>query len=335
MRHYLLLIACCLALGGTVGCGSPDSSTQAATEEVAEKAKPALPANDYHSRRFLLEVEDVQRMMNEGVDLVIIEITKEEEYAKGHLPGARHVWRPEYANTSDFTYGGMMGTPEQLEALLGRLGATNESFLLLYDAKGKVDAARLQWILHEYGYYRTGLLNGGKQGWVAAGQALTTDIPEVIATEFVFPAESKPAARKVHMEDVLLALEDSNVVLVDTRTTEEYTGQMLKNGAAKAGRIPGAIHLDWANAVNYDADFRFKSVEQLRKMYEAAGITPDKKIIAYCHSGVRSAHTTYVLTELLGYPEVYNYDGSWTEWSHHDHLPFEVDPSLNRTPALN
>jgi thiosulfate/3-mercaptopyruvate sulfurtransferase len=128
----------------------------------------------------------------------------------------------------------------------------------------------------------------------------------------------------VSKEDIQKALSDKTVIL-DTRTQDEFSGKTQKKGASKAGRIPGSIHIDWADAIHFDGDQRLKSKHELDSIYGSLHISKDTPIIVYCHSGVRSAHTTFVLTQLLGYTHVKNYDGSWTEWSYFDELPIEKD----------
>lgn len=310
------------------------AACQSHPEAPPDQAQPTAAvsqADDYHNRTHLLEVAEVLPLLTQP-DVLLLEVSKPDEYAKGHLPGAHHIWRPHYANASDYAYGGMMASIATLEALLSGYGADAETRILLYDAKGNVDASRLQWILHEYGHAHTALINGGKAAWLAADLPLAHERPEPRQAQFRFASLTYQPRQAATLDEVLAALDDPNVVLVDTRTAEEYHGLTQKQGAARAGRIPGAVHLDWAESVNYDGDFCFKSVRALRYLYERAGITPDKRIITYCHSGVRSAHTAFVLSHLLGYPEVVNYDGSWTEWSHHAHLPIEVSPATAAQP---
>jgi thiosulfate/3-mercaptopyruvate sulfurtransferase len=311
---YILIVALGLGLAG--GCATPK-------QEAPAEVLP-LEAADYHSRRFLMEPEELKAQMDEGAEFLLIEVNKPEGYAKGHLPGAQRVWRPDYANAEDYEYGGMRAKKAQMEALLSRLGASANSRIVLYDEKGNVDAARLWWLLRRYGHERLALLNGGKTGWELAGYPLSQQVPLAQASTYHFSQPEEWLGLSIEMDEVLTALQDTQTLILDTRTTDEYVGAQQKKGAFRAGRIPGSLHIDWAEAVNYGGDFRFKTFEELKALYERKGATKNKRIIAYCHSGVRSAHTTFVLTELLGFPEVKNYDGSWTEWSYHKELPFET-----------
>ncbi len=325
MKNSLLLLPLLL---GVLACGE-QKMTQAAT-----KATKALAKAGYIDRTYLIEADQLHKMMTEKEHVVLVEVSKAADYAQGHLPGALNIWRPDYGNEEDYPYGGMRARRDQMEALLSRLGIWPADFLVIYDTKGEVDAARFMWLLRRYGHEQMALLNGGKHAWEDLHLELSVDEPKITSSTYQFATQEDWQGQSVEMQEVLAAITDPSVVLLDTRTREEHTGQMLKHGAAKAGRIPSSVHIDWADAVNFDDDFKFKSVEALRKLYESKRVTPDKYIIAYCHTGVRSAHTAFVLTQLLGYPKVVNYDGSWIEWSHHDELPFEIDPQLDRTPAL-
>lgn len=341
MKSSIKYLMSILALMIIVACGDKkssqeDSSTEANEDASAQKeAAPIAYAND----AYLVEASEVKQMIDESEGFTLIEVSKIEKYEEGHIPGAVNIWRPEYENREDYDYGGMMATKEKMEALLTRLGASPDEEIIIYDTKGNVDALRFVFILKRFGHDKVRVINGGKNGWTDAGFELDTTPVELAssATPYVFDSSKEYVAHYSSKEDVIAALEDPNVILVDTRTLDEYTGKMLKNGAAKAGRLPGSIHIDWANAVDYDGSFRFKEVADLMHLYESQGVTKDKKIIAYCHTGVRSAHTQFVLSELLGYENVTNYDGSWTEWSHDDSLPFEIDPKeeLVGTPAAD
>lgn len=274
----------------------------------------------------LVEPAVVKQWYDTGQPFVAIEISKPEQYQQGHLSKALSFWRPDY-ESRDYPFGGMRMPAEDFAALLGKQGISDQDFLLLYDGKGNVDAARFMWMLRLYGHDRVALMNGGKVAWQQEGYPLSQETPTPLApTTFTFKAPLDEAEHVATWEDVRWAITDSNTVIVDTREPEEYAGvpyieggvcHPYKKGAFTFGHIPTAVHLNWSDAVELKADHRFKPLEVLRYNFNKAGITPDKNIIVYCQSGARSTHTAYVLRELLGYPNVLNYDGSWIEWSYH------------------
>ena len=324
MKHrYTLLFSLgflLLALGFSA-CGAdaaPQDATAEGAAEVDESSK--LSVKGAH----LIEPAQVQQMYEESQAFKVIEISKKGKYEAGHLPGAINFWRPDYEGDG-YEYGGMRASPEEMAELLGSHGISPDDKLIIYDTKGSVDAIRFMWMLDMYGHADMAVMNGGKVAWEAAGYELATEAaPAAKVLNYAFPDEPD-YSRLAALDDMIAAMNDTNVVLLDTREPEEYQGVPYiskgvcyphKKGAYTNGRIPGSVHLNWSDAVDLDGDHRFKSLKDLKYNFEKAGITPDKKIIAYCQSGVRSAHTTYVLTELLGYPDVRNYDGSWIEWSY-------------------
>jgi thiosulfate/3-mercaptopyruvate sulfurtransferase len=325
INNFTFLVAILLLLGvGLVACQNEAPSTPDQSEE-----HPSAPAVDESSKAsvkapFLVEPEEVKAMLESENPPAVIEISKAEKYEAGHLPGAVNFWRPDYEN-KDLEYGGMRAPRENMAKLLGDNGISGDREIIIYDTKGSVDAIRFTWILDLYGHDKMRVMNGGKKAWEAAGFSLTTDpAPAVTPVEFTFAGPQK-TNRLASFEDMLAAVNDPNVIILDTREPEEYKGvpyidkgkvNPWKKGAFTFGRIKGSKHLNWSDAVDLNGDHRFKSIKDLKYNFEQAGITPDKTIIAYCQSGVRSSHTTYVLTEILGYPNVKNYDGSWIEWSY-------------------
>ncbi len=273
------------------------------------------------SNEYLIEVNELDSLIRVG-DISILDFRKKKYYDAGHIPGALHIWRSDIENDS-FGYKGMMAEKEQMENLFGELGIDKEDMLVIYDDNGLCDASRLWWLLQYYGFDDVRMLHGGMSGWEASGSLVST--ADLSVKESFFEFEKTPSKKHLATkEDVLRAIKN-NTLIVDTRTLEEYSGKRQKKGAAKGGRIPTSIRIDWAEAIDYDGDKKIKSLEELRSIYGRMNASPSDSIIVYCHSGVRSAHTTFVLTQLLGYEHVKNYDGSWTEWSHFENLPFERD----------
>ena len=301
-----------LLLGACRGKGSPEK----------ELAVPPVQAEGYANPMALIEASELRAMEGEpGVR--VIDFRPQSEFEKGHIPGAIPLWRSDI-ESSDQQTPGMIASKAHMEGLLSGKGISNDDLLILYDDQGGVNAARLWWVLKVYGFENVRLLNGGLQGWENEKAPLTlqNDINPVSSFEF---SGTGMTGLRIERDSVLALLGDPAFVLVDVRTTDEFTGKRLKSGARSAGRIPGSLHIDWADAVYYNGNRKFRTFEELKKIYKKLPEDRDAHVITYCHSGVRSAHTTFVLTQLLGYRQVHNYDGSWLEWSSFDGAPVEKD----------
>ncbi|KXZ39923.1 thiosulfate/3-mercaptopyruvate sulfurtransferase [Alkalithermobacter thermoalcaliphilus JW-YL-7 = DSM 7308] len=316
MKKILALVLTLLVTLGAVGCNKVEVKSE---EELKEQKRKYA---DYHNPDVLISALEAKELMESGEKVVVVDIRPTAEYVLGHIPGAIDIWRPSY-ESKNYPFGGMAAEREEMEKFLGSIGIDNETLILAYDAKGDYDAARLWWILDMYGYDNIKLIDGGLDGWKAAGLSTRTGArPAVTPTEFKFPnPENK--SKLATLEDVKAAINDPNVIILDTRSLEEATGEKRLGDAKRAGRIPTSVWVEYVNALNPD-DNTFKTAQELKALFEENGITPDKTIIAYCQSAVRSAHTTFVLTQLLGYENVKNYDGSWLEWSMNEDLEIET-----------
>lgn len=270
---------------------------------------------------YIIELDEFLKIYK-NKNIKVIDFSKPEVYAKRHVLGAVNIWRNDIQDSS-YPYGGMMASKEQLELLFSKLGITNSDTLLVYDDKGLCDAARLWWVLQNYGFTNFRMLNGGLTHWQKTGNELTTKVPTIIKSNFTFQGKENDKF-SIHKNQVFSAML-ANKTIIDSRTQDEYSGKTQKKGAYKAGRIPNSQLIDWANAIDYHKTKKIKSKEELEKIYNTLGVSKNDTIIVYCHSGVRSAHTTFILTQILGYKNVLNYDGSWTEWSYFDNYPFEKD----------
>ncbi len=283
--------------------------------------KEKVKSNDSIEVNYLVEAKDLKAIINQQ-HIKVLDFRKKEVYRKEHIVGALNIWRTDIEDAS-YPYKGIMASKPQIEALFGKLGIKTTDTLIVYDDNGLCEASRLWWILQNYDFKNIKMLHGGISEWKSNHGQVTTKIPEVNQSVFKLTKNPKMQyyASKEQVRDVL----KSNVVLLDTRTIDEFTGKQQKKGAAKGGRLPNSMHIDWTEAVNYNGNQRFKPIEDLEIIYSKLNINKKDSIILYCHSGVRSAHTTFVLTQLLGYKNVMNYDGSWTEWSYFNDLPFESD----------
>ncbi|HCD66887.1 MAG TPA: sulfurtransferase [Bacteroidetes bacterium] len=269
----------------------------------------------------LISAEGLLSVSNQS-NTVIIDFRRNKDYIKGHIEGSLNIWRTEIED-STYSYDGLMATPSQIESLFSNLGIRLEDTLIIYDDIGLCNASRLWWILQNYDFKNVKMLEGGLSSWTKIGGELSTQIPTRTKTDFML--DKQPSMDfYVDKNDVLKAI-DNGTFLLDTRTLDEFVGKEQKKGATRAGRIPNSVHIDWAESIDYNGDQCFKHLEELEEIYSKLGAKKEDPIIVYCHSGVRSAHTSFVLTQLLGYTNVRNYDGSWTEWSYIDTLPIIND----------
>jgi thiosulfate/3-mercaptopyruvate sulfurtransferase len=231
-------------------------------------------------------------------------------YESGHIPGAvlwnsvTTILRPDFRLNADKT---------AVEDLLSRSGITNDTTVIIYSEHPAV-APWVLWYLQLFGHRDVRVLNGGRKKWIAEGRALTAEVPAITPT--AYKAKDPNASLRASRESVQAAVGKNTPVLIDVRTPQEYNGEWFMMGppaeGERAGHIPGAVHLYYEAALNTDG--AFKTAEELTAVYGSQGVTADKPAITYCAVGIRSAHTWFVLTHLLGYPQVRSYDGSWNEW---------------------
>jgi thiosulfate/3-mercaptopyruvate sulfurtransferase len=244
-------------------------------------------------------------------------------YSSGHLPGAVHVdWTADLNDQLRRDY----ISREGFEALMSRIGATNDTTVVFYGDKNNWWAAYALWVFHLFGFTNTKLLDGGRIKWEQEGRPMTTDRPAAPRRSGYVAKARDDAKIRAFMDDVRAHLGKGK--LVDVRSPDEYTGKKLhmpeypQEGALRGGHIPTAKSIPWARAAN--ADGTFKTAGELRAIYEQEqGLSPRDDVIAYCRIGERSSHTWFVLRYLLGYDRVRNYDGSWTEWGNAVRAPIE------------
>jgi thiosulfate/3-mercaptopyruvate sulfurtransferase len=243
-------------------------------------------------------------------------------YETGHIPGAVKV---DWFTTLQHPVRRDFLTREDFERLCSDLGISNDTTVIFYGDKSNWFATYALWLFRYYGHEKSKIMNGGRNKWMLEGRPITKEVPALQKTNYK-AKEPDPSVRAFR-EDVFRQI-SSNQPLVDVRSPKEYSGELLhmenypQEGATRGGHIPGAVNIPWAQATN-EANSTFKSAEELQQLYKNRGITGDKEIIAYCRIGERSSHTWFVLTQLLGYPNVRNYDGSWTEWGNLVGAPIE------------
>ncbi len=251
-------------------------------------------------------------------------------YEAGHIPGAV-VW--DYKNDYFNPEHGDVADKKSFEEQLSRSGIQPETTIILYGGLNNMNATFEFWLLRVYGHGDVRLMDGGRRKWLAENRPMTSSVPVYAAT--AYHAQEPDWSLRATREDVFRAIGREDVVLVDPRTAEMYHGH-VKPGTERGGHIPGAINLpswwetDASGAINgigfptINPDWTFKPADKLRALFDDLGVTPDKEIIIYCLLGGASTHTWFVLTQLLGYPNVREYDRSWAEWGNLQGVPIET-----------
>lgn len=274
-----------------------------------------MGTNGYAHGEVLVTTDWVAEHLNDA-NIRLVEVSVDTKaYDAEHIPGAvGWSWKEDTQDTL------RRNIPDKAAwaTLVGSAGITNETTVVLYGDLDNWFATFAYWLFIYYGHddAKVKLINGGRKKWLAEGRATTTDVPSYKATEYT--AQEPQKEIRALRDYVLAGIGSRGRALVDVRSPDEYSGKLLapaalpQEGAQRGGHIVGAANIPWASAVQEDGTF--KSASDLRALYGGKGVTPDKEVIAYCRIGERSSHTWFVLKYLLGYPNVRNYDGSWTEW---------------------
>jgi thiosulfate/3-mercaptopyruvate sulfurtransferase len=245
-------------------------------------------------------------------NLCVIDVRPAEDYAQGHIPGATH-FDLFGLSLVDTTEGPLTAFMFMIHHVLELRGVSESKEVLFYGANSDMRAARGVWFLEYYGHPNVKMLDGGFQAWLAAGAPITTAATPPKAASFnIVPRRDVLAT----VDDVLNSLNKTEVAILDTRSEGEHLGTHVR--AARGGAIPGSIHIEWTENLNPEG--KFKTNQELKSMYDKAGITADKEVVSYCQGGYRAAHS-YIALRLLGFAKVRNYIGSWKEWGDRSDLP--------------
>ena len=274
---------------------------------------------DYANPAALVSTQWVADHLNDSnVRLIEVDVDTS-AYGQGHIQGAVGVnWTTQLGDPVRRD----IPTKDDWAKLLGQAGVGPDTRIIFYGDNNNWFAAFAYWVSKIYGHQNAALMNGGRKKWELENRPFTTDVPQPSATSY--PARDPDLKYRAYMRDVLERA--AGTALVDVRSPAEFSGEVIAppgmtETAQRAGHVPGAQNIPWAQAANEDGTF--KSADQLQQLYSGKGITSDKDVIAYCRIGERSSHTWFVLKELLGFQNVKNYDGSWTEYGSVVGVPIE------------
>lgn len=281
--------------------------------------------NNYAVPESLVSTQWVADHHNDS-NVVIVEVDVDTgAYEEGHIPEAiGWNWQTQLCDTVQRD----IISKDALEKLLSESGISNDTTVVLYGDNNNWFAAWAFWQLKVYGHQDVRLMNGGRKKWLAEGRTMTTAVPTVTLADYTAEEENNDLrAFVVEVMKSLGKVKSGKAALVDVRSAAEFSGEVLAPAGLpetcqRGGHIPGAANIGWGLACQEDGTF--KSAKELQHIYEGQGITPDKAIITYCRIGERSSHSWFVLKYLLGYPNVSNYDGSWTEWGNLVGAPIET-----------
>jgi len=278
----------------------------------------AVPQGDYAHPEALIQPEELKTLMDQkDRNIRIIDFRHKAKYYLGHIPGAVQLWRPETEDRSQ-PLPGLPAPSGQMEKLLGRLGISSQNTIIIYS--DQCDHTRLWWILAAYGFPlgQMKLLDGGMEAWKAKGYATQLTFPHYKPATFKFPPQGEIKSLVATMAEVKGALGKPTAVVLDVRPEKLFGGQGSKEGAARPGHIPGAVWVFWEEARNGAAPYKgsWKSAAEIRQIYMARGVTPEKDVYLYGHTDLCAAYTLASLY-LAGYPleKLHVYAGSWIEWS--------------------
>ncbi len=278
--------------------------------------------NGYAHLEVLVDPEWLEAHLSDPSIRIVEADENPDLYQEGHIPGTvRLHWKDDLQDpiVRDWV------PPDRFARIVGERGIGPDHTVVFYGDRSNWFATYTFWLFTYYGHHDARILNGGRDRWLREGRPVTREVPAHPPVEYPVPVPDRTI--RAYRDEILQRLGRPEVALVDVRSPDEYAGRLLapltypQEGAQRPGHIPGAVNIPWSQNVRDDGTFR--SADELRRLYESAGVRPDQEVIAYCRIGERSSLTWFTLRYLLGYPRVRNYDGSWTEWGSLVGVPIE------------
>jgi len=290
---------------------------------VAKESRNNQAMKGYANSQLLIAPNELAAALeaDEASSPLVLDLRPPEAYTAGHVPTAIHVdlWGVSLTDTDPAPLKAFMW---MIEHVLAVHGVTADRPVVVYDDQSGIRAARAFWFLEYFGHPSVRVLDGGFGAWTRESLPVTRDAGPPPRSEWTGTRAEKTIAT---WREVREAIDEKDAIILDTRSDGEYYGTTVR--AKRGGAVPGAVHLEWTQNLTPEGDF--KPAAELKKMYESAGVTPDRAVITYCQGGYRAAHS-YLALRLLGYPRVRNYVGSWKEWGDRDDLPIEHPSPDNR-----
>ncbi len=329
-KEFLILILVIGFFAGCVGEAPKETAAPITSAPATQTPAPAIHETGYANPDALVDAAWVEAHLDDANVRIIATPAIKDSYDEGHIPGALYIdYRTDLVDLNAAVEN-QMASKEKVEELLRRLGIKNSDTLIVYDNTNNMIAARMFNVLKFHGHDEVRLLNGGKNAWTKADGELTTDVPEVTPSDYT--AKDKGTAEYVNLEYVYRNLNNPDVQIVDVRPADQYSGGNVRPGIGRGGgHIPGAVNAP--GGATWKDDKTFKSFEELRAFYKEAGVPMDKKVVVYCHNGMLASYSWFVLTQLVGHPNVAIYDGSSLEWTNHPDTPLVKGAEPGETPS--
>ena len=281
-----------------------------------ELAVTGLDERGYHDTSRLVTTQWIEDNLDND-SVLLIDLRSADDYAAGHIPGAVQIPRSAFQVEIDGVPG-LIPPAADVATELGAIGATADTTIVFYDARGSIWGSRGLWVLSVYGHEDTRLLDGDFPLWESEGRRVSTAASSRAATEYAFSSDPNEDII-AGWDEIVASIEDPSVLVCDARSPEEYAGRDVR--ADRGGHIPDSVNVEWSRALADDG--RFLPADELKKLYEGEGVVAGNTVYTLCQTAVRATHTWFVLSDLLGYDDVRVYDGSWVEYGNRQDSPID------------